>query len=56
MKNMMTKYILLTEKTPNYTDLMRLTDSMLPVVLFFLVVILDKIIFNASSNKINKDI
>lgn len=48
------QYILLSEKTPDYENLMRLTDSVLPVMLFLLVVLLTGIILKTSLNRINR--
>lgn len=50
------QYILLTEKTPYYTDLMRLTDSIMPVALFLLVIVINQIILKNSSNKITNNV
>jgi membrane protease YdiL (CAAX protease family) len=50
------QYILLAEKTNNYVSLMRLTDAILPVVIFVLVILITKLRFASSSSKmVNKE-
>lgn len=46
------QYILLAEKTNSYVGLMKLTDAILPVVIFVLVILQTKILLGFSSNKI----